>query len=45
MTWGQITLITLGVLNLAMGLVNFILNRLALREDKKQNKALRIDNE
>lgn len=43
--WVKITLITLGVLNLIMGLINFILNRLALKEEKKQNKKLRINDE
>jgi hypothetical protein len=43
--WVKITLITLGVLNLLMGLYNITLNKKALIEERKQNKKLRIDDE
>jgi hypothetical protein len=40
-----IILITLGTLNLILGVFNFIANRKVLAEEIKQNKRLRIDNE
>ncbi len=41
--WVKVTLITLGVVNLILGILNFISNQKSLREEKKQNKKLGID--